>query len=82
MTHFVSPSKTYWINTIVPFCSVEVPKDVFNVFLDRLASQYIVKKHTESYDENGEFHYIDCYDALNCYGESLGTVCLTHEVNA
>ena len=82
MSKFTVPKKTFWINTCVPLMSVEVTEEIFNNFIKSVESQYITQKRLESDDENGEFHYIECYDCLNCYGESLGTFCVTHEVNA
>lgn len=78
------PEKHYHINTSLPNISVEVPESTFNLYLEDITNRfgYSIVDHKECWDENGNFHYITCYDVYDCYNECLGTACVIHEVNA
>lgn len=78
----VKPETIYSINTNLPLVSLEVPENIFFDFVHRIEKQYVCSVRKYHYDENGIFHYITCYDVQNLYGESLGTACVIHEVNA
>lgn len=83
MDNIIKPTKEFFIITSVPFVSVEVDESTFFSFKESLERNYCIHRHEESYEErSGITHYTTCYDAVNEYGESLGTVCLIHEVNA
>lgn len=72
----------YYINTSISSVRAEVPKYVFNHFLQTVSTLDNVGKvidHKEEITEDCFVSYMTFYDAYDLYGECLGTFAMIYE---
>lgn len=71
---------TYHLNLFVRNVSIEVDESTFYATVKQVDFAYNVEKLESYYYENSVKHTIYIFNALDGYGENLGTFGVIHEV--